>query len=417
MCNDFDCIDVWRIHNRDLRRYTWMQTHSLKQSRLDFFLISSELNTKFVSCDIKPGYRTDHSLIDITLDFSKVEHGYGYWKFNNSLLKDPQYSALVKDTSEVLGKYAASPYLQSNLSNIRPKDIQLTINDQVFFEMLLMKIRGKTISYSAWKKKESNKIESTLQKEIDFLSDKISRGVSTSIDLLNAKQAELVDLRKSKMEGIIIRSKARWLECGEKPCKFFLNMEKRNFVNKSITGIVNEANSILTSSKDILTEARSFYKSLYSFRNVQDGVELNSIFAKASKPILSDSIRDSIEGPLSFDELLLALKKSKSGKSPGSDGFSFEFYKHFSSELAWYLLRSLNYAYFSGKLSVTQKYGIITLLPKGDKPRQYLKNWRPISLLNTSYKIASACIAERLKGCLPRIIHERQKGFMAGRFT
>ena len=119
---------------------------------------------------------------------------------------------------------------------------------------------------------------------------------------------------------------------------------------------------------------------------------------------------------MSFDELLLALKKSKSGKSPGSDGFSFEFYKHFSSELAWYLLRSLNYAYFSGKLSVTQKYGIITLLPKGDKPRQYLKNWRPISLLNTSYKIASACIAERLKGCLPRIIHERQKGFMVGRF-
>ncbi len=97
------------------------------------------------------------------------------------------------------------------------------------------------------------------------------------------------------------------------------------------------------------------------------------MFAKASKPILSDSIRDSIEGPLSFDELLLALKKSKNGKSPGSDGFSFELYKHFSSEVAWYLLRSLNYAYFSGKLSVTQQYGTITLLPKGTNPDSILK--------------------------------------------
>ncbi len=70
----------------------------------------------------------------------------------------------------------------------------------------------------------------------------------------------------------------------------------------------------------------------------------------------------------------------------------------------------------SGQLSVTQGYGIVTLLPKGDKPRQFLKSWRPISLLNTSYKIASAIIAERIKSCLPFIINESQKGFMADRF-
>ncbi len=122
--------------------------------------------------------------------------------------------------NEVLGDYAASPYFQSNLSNIHPKDIQLTINDQAFFEMLLMKIKGKTISYSAWKKKECNKIESTLETEINVLSYKISRGDATSKNLLIDKQVELVDLCKSKMEGVIIRSKARWLECGEKPSKF-----------------------------------------------------------------------------------------------------------------------------------------------------------------------------------------------------
>ena len=40
------------------------------------------------------------------------------------------------------------------------------------------------------------------------------------------------------------------------------------------------------------------------------------------------------------------------------------------------------------EMSPIQKEGIIICIPKGDKPREYLKNWRPISLLNVVYKIA-----------------------------
>ncbi len=86
----------------------------------------------------------------------------------------------------------------------------------------------------------------------------------------------------------------------------------------------------------------------------------------------------------------------------GSDVFSYEFYEVFFKDLSWFLLRSLNSAYEHGNLSITQKYEIITLVSKGDKPRQFLKNWRPISLLNVSlsYKLASACIAERVESSL-----------------
>ena len=57
-------------------------------------------------------------------------------------------------------------------------------------------------------------------------------------------------------------------------------------------------------------------------------------------------------------------------------------------------------------MPVTQKQGLIVTLPKPDKARYNLKNWRPITLLTVDYKIAPAVIAERLKKILPKIINQ-----------
>lgn len=81
-----------------------------------------------------------------------------------------------------------------------------------------------------------------------------------------------------------------------------------------------------------------------------------------------------------------------------------------------FLLRAINACYNKGELTESLKRGVITCLPKGNKDKLFLKNWRPISLLNTSYKLASSCIAERLKTVLPDIINEDQTGFISGRY-
>ena len=60
--------------------------------------------------------------------------------------------------------------------------------------------------------------------------------------------------------------------------------------------------------------------------------------------------------------------------------------------------------------------GTITCIQKAGKPKQFFRNWRPISLLNVVYKLASGCIAERIKGFLDKIIHCDQTGFIKGRF-
>ena len=84
-------------------------------------------------------------------------------------------------------------------------------------------------------------------------------------------------------------------------------------------------------------------------------------------------------------------------KTPGSDGQPAEFYKVFWNDIADLFLKSLNYAHQTGQLSVTERRGIIKLIPKKDAELYLIKNWFPISLLNSDYKTAAKAIANLSK--------------------
>ena len=122
------------------------------------------------------------------------------------------------------------------------------------------------------------------------------------------------------------------------------------------------------------------------------------------------------EGLIEDIEAKKVLREMANNKTPGFDGYTAEFYKIFWKDIGCFVLRSLNYAYQHGQLADSQRLGVITLLPKGDKPRHLLKNWRPITLLGIDYKILSGVFALRLKKVLPLLIEPEQKGFQKGKF-
>ena len=126
--------------------------------------------------------------------------------------------------------------------------------------------------------------------------------------------------------------------------------------------------------------------------------------------------QDSCSGPVTIEEIKEVLKSTKNNKAPGSDGIPMEFYKVFFNDIWPYLLRSMNESFATGSLSLTQKQGIITCLPKGQKAKHHLKNLRPITLLNCDYKLLSGVLANRMKKVLPSIIGPDQKGFIKGRY-
>ena len=151
---NLDLLDILRELYPKMRRYTRRRNTPLQQSRLDFFLISDLLSTFVTNADIKVGYRTDHSMITLTLTLGKESKNKLLWKFNNSLLKDKLLAEEIIDAIKaVVEEYAALPYIREQLSKIPECDIQFVLSDQLFLDALLMKIRSKTISYGAMKKR------------------------------------------------------------------------------------------------------------------------------------------------------------------------------------------------------------------------------------------------------------------------
>ena len=134
-----------------------------------------------------------------------------------------------------------------------------------------------------------------------------------------------------------------------------------------------------------------------------------------SIPKLDEDEKEKCEGRLTYNEFYRSLLTFQTEKAPGNDGLTAEFYKAFWPLLGNLIVDCLNEAYECGELSTSQKMAIIKLIAKKGKDKMYIKNWRPISLLNVDVKIASKAIAKRLETVLPLIIHENQCAYVKGR--
>ena len=107
----------------------------------------------------------------------------------------------------------------------------------------------------------------------------------------------------------------------------------------------------------------------------------------------------------------------KNAKSQGADGFSAEFDKFFWPELGAEMVSSFNHAFQSGTLSISQRRGIISLIPKKNKDKSVLVNLRPISQLNVDHLYnldRTAC--ERVGESTATVINPDQTGYVKGRF-
>ena len=192
-------------------------------------------------------------------------------------------------------------------------------------------------------------------------------------------------------------------------------MEKSKGNNNTIHEIKTNS-SVITDPLKVLSEIESFYANLFKrnkdIKSTKEGIENfinNADFTKLSP---DDSAK--CDTTISIQELGAALIKMNSQSAPGSDGLTVSFYKFFWPKIKNIVFDSFNFSIERGELSTTQKRGIITVIHKGGD-KNNLGNWRPISLLNTDYKLFTKIIALRIQSVMDTIINPMQKGFLKGR--
>ena len=248
-------------------------------------------------------------------------------------------------------------------------------------------------------------------KEQEVINSNYDRKVQSERDELIHVLHNLVS---EKNKGAQIRSRAKWIEQGEKSTKFFFNLEKQNITKNTIKKLKKADGSIIHKDRDIIEEGRQFYEDLYKEEDISDQEIKNYLDKSCHSKTLNEIQSNNLEGKITVKECETAIKSMKSNKSPGSDGIPAEFYQTFWPDLQTVLIESLNSAYETGELSPTQKRSILSLtFKKNDK--QMLKNWRPISLLNIDYKILAHVLANRLKTVIKELIHTDQNGYIKGR--
>jgi len=151
----------------------------------------------------------------------------------------------------------------------------------------------------------------------------------------------------------------------------------------------------------------TFLSNLYKKKIDKEGMEekITSFMGNTTTPTISASQIDKCEG----------LKQMKNGSAPGCDGITVEFLKMFWARISKLLTSSFNSAFENGNLSSSQRKVVITLIHEGnDLARANLKKWRPISLINSDYKLLAKCLALRL-GDVINDVSGDQVGYIKGR--
>ena len=159
-----------------------------------------------------------------------------------------------------------------------------------------------------------------------------------------------------------------------------------------------------------------FYETLFQRPSQEYSVDDINHFLNTldiPKPSTDQITRCNID--LTEKDLYASMKSMENDKSPGNDGLTKEFYVTFWNDIKATFISSLKQAKERKELSISQRQAIIKLIEKKDRDKRYIKNWRPISLLNVDIKILSKALAKRLKEVLPCLISAQQTAYVQNR--
>ena len=330
-------VDIWREMNQHKRQYTWFNGRLDKMARLDMFLISHSMIPLIRYCEIKSIFRSDHAIITIGCDCLQERRGNGLWNFNLALLKETEYIEKIKTViAKTIYQYAVPVYEEDYVRN-HGASVEFTINDTLFLDILLVNIRSETVHYSRTKEKRRRANEKYLLNKIEDIESRLH--IASELDKEELKKAkdELEDIRDRKIDGMIIRSRSNWHEKGERSSKYFFNLEKQNWVKKSIP-FLRENDKLISGEKNVLGYLTKHFQRIMSGQNEgKVEADIQEFICRNVEKRLTLKQQEKLDEPITEEELSKALYRMQNDRSPGSTGFTAGFFKFFFPDLRAFL--------------------------------------------------------------------------------
>ena len=322
---------------------------------------------------------SDHELVilDIKDSDKSQSRGRGAWKFPNYLVEDLDYSY---DLCFKLSKF------------INNHDIRLLYE---WWDKFKSHAKDITFKWSKHRKKVEDITYGQLCAE--YREHEKNKNITEMTRVKN-----IIDTNeKIRAKGVQVRAKAQILDSNEDPSAYFIHKEIHQGKKKVIEQV--EVDGVLKDKQEEIVNAfKNFYTDLYTAEGVQ---ELPNDYLQGL-PQLDDN--DDLGSKITLDEIRQALNQMDNNKSPGPDGLSKEFYLQYFELVAPLLVNLYDHIFTNGQLTNSMKVSYITLICKNENVPHLCKNYRPISLLNTDYKIITKVLSNRLRAYLPSLIHSDQ---------
>lgn len=388
---DFSLRDSFRAAGGVVPTCTWRNNRQ-DASRLDYLFFP--VHVKACNYTQLPMWCSDHCLVGVWAGVGGVERGRKVWRFNTSYLKDRIFITALQR-------------LLVGWKNLRG----LFSSHAAWWEGVKQRI---SVFCRCWGIAKAERSRAQARKWSEELQTLWANGsLNTAEGWARARYLKgvLMDFYWGKANAFLLWSGTQKRQLDEKPTKFFFSSVRGRQQRNSIVGLLGQE-GVVSSVEGMLQVAVDFYRELFRGRgplNHAAGVLLAGL-----TDVLAKEESEALEEPLSLQEVEAALNSLKMGKAPGCDGLPVEFYKALFPLIGSELVEMYQESLTKGELPPTLRTGLVTLLYKKGR-KEDLANWRPITLLNTDYKVLAKIITERLKKVVSLVVQPDQTCGVPGR--
>jgi exonuclease III len=392
-----DTVDVWRTLHPNQRETTWRNAQ--QGSRLDRIYLDQRLMPYAASRTIRCTL-SDHDAVLCTVDVSKIERGDGYWMLNCSTLS---HEGLQDDIRRVCKEVAE----------------RLDVNASDRWELLKFEVRQACMAYSKKLARiRTAELDAATKAYTNALDEWTLRPTQANNVTVTATRLQLEHLELTRFAAAKIRSRQRWQTQGERPTRYFCQLEKVHAVDKTINELDHPTTDAkCRSPRDLGDAAAAFYSDLFS-PDAPDNLDaINALINRVPNTTRLDADQTAFcDSVISLDDLKSALDSTASGKTPGIDGLPKEFYSAFWDSVGPLLLQMIHHSQATGTLPASLRQGVVCLVYKKKGSRTKLANYRPLTMLSADYKLVSKVLARRLDSVIDSLVQPDQTGFIRRRF-